>query len=564
MSTTEPVDVLVLSVATEPTLPGPGDGRFEQVVRERRTLRAVTGDKDTVRLVGSDHRSARSASLTAAHLGALVDCLITELMAEGGPVVALALDRLAERALWGAVQEVDHVLAVRSADAAERLVALIGQGRTPDDILFPPGFNVDRCLRAQAVPPVEGGDRRLVLREGVDGDHPDRWMMLTADHVEVRQDLLSSFQRRAVRARSRTVAPSAPGRRLLIGPANYAGQGWEWARAVRAHCPGWDAANLEVYPRRASLAFGSAAPVAAGEWKLPSVRVELALDEVLRSTHVLVEALRPLLGVGEPTTAADGWDPVLGRQDADALVDSGRQVALLFHGSEVRQPDVHARLTPWSPFELDRGDRQTLARHQAVQRVHLAMDGFPGPRFVSTLDLLDNVPDGTWLPVVVGPGAFAPASPALAAPRPVVAHAPSNSALKGSAWIDPVLDKLDSAGLISYRRVADLPPVAVTALIREADVVVDQVVLGGVGVLAVQAMAAGRLVVAHLPESVRRRFPEPVPVVEATPQTLEQVILSIIEDRAHFARVAEKGITFARTYHDGRLSAQVLSEGFLR
>ena len=564
MSASESVDVLVLSVATQATPPGPGLGLLERAVRERRALRAVTGGKGTVRVVRADHRSARASSLTTHQLGALVECLTTALSAERGPLVALALDRLAERALWGAAQELHHVLVVRSLEAAERLVALIGQGRTPDDILFPPGFNVDRCLHEQALPPPEGGDRQLVLREGVDSHHPDRWLTLTADHVEVRQDLLSSFQRRAVQTRSRTVAPSASRPRLLIGPANYAGQGWEWARAVRAHCVGWDAANLEVYPRRASLAFGSFAPVPAGDWKLPSVRVDLALDEVLRSTHVLVEALRPLLGVGEPTTSADGWDPGLGRQDADALLDSGRKVALLFHGSEVREPDVHARLTPWSPFAHASADQPTLAKHEAVQRVQTAMHGFPGPRFVSTLDLIDNVPDATWLPVVVGPGAFTPTRPALRKPRPVVAHAPSSSALKGSAWIDPVLDQLDSEGLISYRRVADLPPVAVTDLIREADVLVDQVVLGGVGVLAVQAMAAGRLVVAHLPESVRRRFPEPVPVVEATPETLQHVILSIIEDRAHFARVAEKGIAFARTYHDGRLSAQVLSEGFLR
>jgi hypothetical protein len=90
-------------------------------------------------------------------------------------------------------------------------------------------------------------------------------------------------------------------------------------------------------------------------------------------------------------------------------------------------------------------------------------------------------------------------------------------------------------------------------------VVVDQVVLGNPGVLAAQAMAAGRVVVAHLPQLVRERFPLPVPVVEATPADLEAVLRNVCADRARYSEQAASGIEFARTLHDGRRSAAVMA-----
>ena len=180
---------------------------------------------------------------------------------------------------------------------------------------------------------------------------------------------------------------------------------------------------------------------------------------------------------------------------------------------------------------------------------------------MSTPDLVDHVPNGVWLPGVVGAASFvAPTRSAFSGDRLVVAHAPSSSALKGSAWIDPVLQDLDERGLICYRRLRDLPPLMIPAVLEQADVVVDQVVMGNPGVLAAQAMAAGRLVVAHLPEGVRRRMNPRPPIVEATPDTLKDVVLSIIDQPDHYSRLAASGVEFARTHHDGRMSARVLTE----
>jgi hypothetical protein len=291
------------------------------------------------------------------------------------------------------------------------------------------------------------------------------------------------------------------------------------------------------------------------------VRAALAAQAVVPATHVLLEAMRPLVAVGR-AAAADGWDFAAGFEDLTAVAGSGRTAAVLLHGSEARRPGPHAQRYPVSPFGRPEYAADADRLTTATGTVHELLARWDGPVFVSTLDLLDDVPDATWLPVVVGPDLFRAAPDVLVRARPVVVHAPSSPMLKGSEWVDPLLERLDAEGLVEYRRMSDLAAAFVGDFIREADVIVDQVVLGNPGVLAAQAMAAGRVVVAHLLPHVRERFPLAPPVVEATPADLEAVIRDIVADRERYRQLAADAAAFARELHDGRRSAAVLA-GFL-
>jgi glycosyltransferase involved in cell wall biosynthesis len=113
--------------------------------------------------------------------------------------------------------------------------------------------------------------------------------------------------------------------------------------------------------------------------------------------------------------------------------------------------------------------------------------------------------------------------------------------------------------VLELRMLTGLPPAEAAAQIRRADVVVDQVLLGLYGVLACEAMACGRLVLGHLGEPLRSRVGQPVPVVEADPRTLAQVMEWVLDDRAAAREHAATGRAFVEEVHDGRLSAAVLA-----
>jgi len=339
---------------------------------------------------------------------------------------------------------------------------------------------------------------------------------------------------------------------LGIGPANMAGQGWAWSRAVRRELPG---VGVEVFAvPHPALAFPVDVEVPPDAFAR-DVRWQVGMEMHLQAelTHLLIEAGRPVAGTLNGKTFA---------ADARRLRDAGLAVGLVFHGSEIRDPRVHAERYEWSPFR-DRKDPLTARLQRQVDQLAPLVAAFDGPTYVSTPDLLDDVPAASWLPVVVDLDVWTPGDEPLRRERPVVVHAPSHRALKGTELIEPALAELEAGGLITYRRIEGVPAAEVPALIRAADVVLDHFGIGNYGVLTCEAMATGRVSISHIHERVRARVPAEIPTLEATPDTLGDVLRRVLDERDWARTVAARGPAFVREWHDGRRSAEVIA-GFLR
>ncbi|NHC15475.1 hypothetical protein [Motilibacter deserti] len=331
--------------------------------------------------------------------------------------------------------------------------------------------------------------------------------------------------------------------RLGVGPAGFAGQAWAWASAARTSL-GVTAEVVTV--EQDVLNFPADVRPSPAEWASLDWQVT-QLPRALAWTHALSESVRPLLGLLNGSVLTG---------DLPALRRAAVSVGVVCHGSEIRDPRLHGRLYEHAPFGDEFDDVPRL--QEVADRNARILNGFAGPVFVSTPDLLDSLPHAVWLPVTVLEPDFAPGSAVLERDVPVVLHAPSSPRWKGTSAIEPVLARLVAEGLVDYRRLDAVPPAQLPALLREADVVIDHVVVGNYGVLACQALAAGRVVVGHVSDRVRRRVPLPVPIVEATPPTLEAVLRSLLADRAAARAAAAEGPGFVRALHDGRLAASVL------
>ncbi|SOC52394.1 hypothetical protein SAMN05421879_101524 [Ornithinimicrobium cerasi] len=346
-------------------------------------------------------------------------------------------------------------------------------------------------------------------------------------------------------------APTLPEepRRLWVAPANFAGQGHAWARAVDAHVPGVGARCMAIEGPLGFPADQVVPDVAYRDiaWQRAQERYVLG-----SYTHVLAEASRPLFGTLYGRTVASEL-PVLARADL--------RVGLIAHGSDLRLPSRHARLFAHSPFQ-NPADRLTARLERNARAACLLFATFEGPTFVSTPDLLDDAPGARWCPTVVDPTAWASDAPVLEGSRPRIVHIPSKGPLKGSAHIDPVLMALAARGVVDYVRLEGVPHARVREEVRKADVVVDQAVMGLYGVSALEGLAAGRLVLGFVGERVRGRVlattGHDVPIGEITPETLREVLEQVLDDRVAAQERAARGPAFVREVHDGRLSARVL------
>jgi len=230
---------------------------------------------------------------------------------------------------------------------------------------------------------------------------------------------------------------------------------------------------------------------------------------------------------------------------------------VIFHGSEIRDPAKHRELFAYSPFQ-NADDEFTQRLQAANDALRRQLATYEGPVFVTTPDLLEFVDNGTWLPLTVDVNALASDRPVLERAVPVVLHAPSSSALKGSAYVDPVLTELEARGLIKYQRVEGVRHADLAALVKDADIVVDQLALGSYGVLACEAMAAGRVTVGHVADRVRAKLPTELPIAEATADDLGAVIERLVSERETSRKLADSGAAYVRELHDGRRAVAAL------
>ena len=340
-----------------------------------------------------------------------------------------------------------------------------------------------------------------------------------------------------------------------FGPANMAGQAWEWAKSLERQYPEV-ATEVVSVDRGLALTFSADVVVPQAIWARDTAWQQTFGEHVLSEwSHVLLEAGRPIIG------RAHGRDFA---GDARVFSRAGLVVGLLFHGSEVRDPRRHALRNKWSPYAVPTEDL-TDRLQQGADALLPKVRAFDGPIFVSTPDLLTDLPQATWLPVVVDVQAWKSDRPVFERAVPLVLHAPSRAAIKGTAFVEAAVKPLVAEGLIQYRRLEDVSPSAMPAAVAEADVVLDQFALGSYGVLAVQAMAAGRVVVGHVVDEVREYVleatGETLPIIEADPETLTNVLRGVLSDRVSARRAATQGPEFVAAVHSGALAARVLAEG---
>jgi len=383
------------------------------------------------------------------------------------------------------------------------------------------------------------------ILDGVRGRLPERWVAALTGRSIPRS------QWDPPEAHVRPAAPSAAVR-LLIGPANHAGQGDAWARAVEREIPDVGAVSFALV-RPGGFGFQQDYGVSPLVYRVNRRWQRDQFDYLTAGfTHVITEVGRPICG-----WLHDG-DPF---REAAVLRKAGLRVAMLSHGSDSRLPRRHAEREEWSPFRDDDWTDIPRLQQQAEQFVE-RLGEFPGPVFVSTPDLLDDLPFATWCPVVVDVSMWGSDAPLVEHDRPVVVHAPSHDRIKGTDLVDAAMAPLVARGLIEYRRIGRVPYREMPAVYRDADVVLDQFRIGSYGVAACEAMAAGRAVIGNVSATVRERVSQQtgleLPVVQATPATLADVVERVVEDRAEAAAAGSAGRAFVESAHTGRASAAAL------
>ena len=363
--------------------------------------------------------------------------------------------------------------------------------------------------------------------------------------------------------RARGVTPPAPPvpdrtkqHRLLVGPVNYAGQGYRWSRALES--TGRVSARNYVHTENNVLQYDADYRVTWRTAEHSRAWQQSMVDELERDyTHVMIEACFPVLG---------GMYSGDVRKQVALLQARGLKLAIVGHGTDVRLPSTHMNADSWSYFHNDIWVPAALLEPSVAENLRLIAD-LGLPTFVSTAGLLVDVPQAHFVGVVVDPDKWANDTRPLTRERIRVVHAPTNPNLKGTPDIAPVARRLHDEGLIEYVELKGIPNAEMPTVFADADVVLDQFRTGDYGVGACETMAAGRIVLAHVTDQVRSEVAAhagmPLPVPETTIDTVETVLRDIAARRDHYRAIAASGPEFVRRLHNGDFSRDVLMKHFI-
>jgi glycosyltransferase involved in cell wall biosynthesis len=159
------------------------------------------------------------------------------------------------------------------------------------------------------------------------------------------------------------------------------------------------------------------------------------------------------------------------------------------------------------------------------------------------------VPDAHVIPPGLDLRPFTPVPPSDN-PRPLVVHAPSNREKKGTRFVIEACEQLD----VELDIVEGVPHDVARERYARADIVVDQLNAGWHGVFALESMALGKPVVAHIDaataERSERGFGVRLPIVPATKETLVEALRPLVEQPALRREIGAQSRAYVEQVHD--------------
>ena len=115
--------------------------------------------------------------------------------------------------------------------------------------------------------------------------------------------------------------------------------------------------------------------------------------------------------------------------------------------------------------------------------------------------------------------------------EPLIIHAPMEG--KGTEYVEEVLDRLRSEGYsFHYERVEGLNRDEALQRYRQADLIIDHLLRGSYGLVAIEGMALGKPVISYIREDLKHRYPSDLPIISANPANLYNAVASLLQNPA--------------------------------
>ncbi|MEE8155988.1 MAG: glycosyltransferase [Phycisphaerales bacterium] len=252
------------------------------------------------------------------------------------------------------------------------------------------------------------------------------------------------------------------------------------------------------------------------------------------------------------TLSMTGWD-------LRWLRATGHRVFMTFQGDDVRpigsyrgEPGCRVGRSRLSAFLRNR--KRAWRVRQACRWCHGVFSVNP--------DLLEYVPRAQFVPYAsVDIDQFDPVLPNTSGPIRI-GHAPTTRRVKGTAQVLDAIDQASRDHDIELVLIENLPHEQAVAKLAQVDLLVDQLIVGFYGGVAVEAMAFGKPVIAFYHEPDLKYIPPAMaaelPVINATRSSIGDVLHRAVAERSTWVNRGIESRRYVQRWHNPRSIAKAM------
>jgi len=236
-----------------------------------------------------------------------------------------------------------------------------------------------------------------------------------------------------------------------------------------------------------------------------------------------------------------------------------------FHGTDIRTPEIAGRDNPYI--------RRLFTGSPSAYGISLESSRVTQRRF-ARYGFVPLLP-GRELEAYIQPGIFsqhyatnvalrvsnyAPSFPDPGAKKPLIVHLPSNPVIKGTSVVLKAIEEIRDECDFEFRLVEGLPHAEAMGIVSQADIVLDQFLIGMYGLSALEGMAHGKPTVVYLAPRIADLLGPGLPLVNSSPDDLSRTLVELIADGERRHRLGVAGRQYVERVHDSSVVACGLLE----
>lgn len=232
--------------------------------------------------------------------------------------------------------------------------------------------------------------------------------------------------------------------------------------------------------------------------------------------------------------------------DIAALRELGKKTIVHFWGNDVR---ISSKAKDLNPYFFSKNAKDDLIKKK-LEFLSKYTDMCIVPDFEIYEYVKDYFENVQFIPPMIDLKIYKPSFVKNKDDRIKIIHAPVSANIKGTKHIIKAINSLQENSNIDFKIIQGISNDEAIRLYRDADIIIDQLLMGSYGQLAIEAMSLGKPVICYISDFMKEKYPSELPIISANPDNIKERLEYLIKNRDMLYDIGVKGRMYIEKYHD--------------